>query len=212
MRSVERRVVNGVPKQGIIARAMARIGLEQSRGNITPSDLGTSLDLGSRLADAGVTPGQFGALVDSSQTRPEVPPPVIETDPSKNISHYMSDYRSFRYGPKHITVFLCEGETLVDPDETDSVQRVFDRAVEGVEYVTRGVLYDQLGRDEMNALDMAIYREFRDSGRETDSADAYQELFRRGLSEPDLELVHVVTGVEAGYSITHFGIRTPETE
>lgn len=212
MQSAERQVVNGVPKQGIIARAMARIGLVQSRENITPSELGTSSDLGSRLADAGVTPGQFGALVDASVTRPEVSPPVIETDPSKNISHYMGDYRSFRYGSKRVTVFLQEGAELVDPEDGDRDTHQFDGVVEGVDYVSLEVIRDHLGRDEMNALDKAVFKEFRDSGHETDSADAYQELFRRGLGEPDLELVHVVTGVEAGYSITHFGIRTPETE
>lgn len=201
-----------LPKRNMMQRALARLGLGKSIDETPVETVDKPTDIGTRLADAGVSPRQFVSIIRPRDAKPEYPPPVVVTDPAECITRYNGDYSTFYYGERIVTVFLREGESLKKPPEEELRLKRFDGVVEDAHYITQATIMGVLGRDDAFQCMSDVIDEFRNAGLEPHSADAYQELFRRGLSEPNLELVHVVTGVEAGYSNTHFGFRVPESD
>lgn len=201
------------PKRNIMQRVLAWAGISKSVDEVPVETIDTTTDVGARLADAGVKPSQLGALFNANQSREDVAPPIVETDRTKSLRYHMVDYHHFKHGSKRVTIFLEEGETLVEPPSDDRDLKTFDGIVEGLDYFTIFDIEEVQGHQRTIAISQTIYNQFRTDEHDPDSADSYQEFYRRGLTQPNLELVHVVTGIdEAGCGITFFGVRTPDQQ
>lgn len=171
--------------------------------------------LAKAVADALPPPAEIGAFIDGLNAKPETPKPTPTSDPEKDLAAY--DYRSFKWGDRFITTFVAEGSTLTTPDPEEHPR--FDEVVEGCTYVNGFDVIDEFQwrnpgaedyRQGLNALEHEIYVKFREEGRQTRSAAFQEAVLREVYQEPALEIRHAVTGVEAGWSFSHFGIIVPE--
>ena len=65
-----------LPIVNVMQRVLAWAGIRKSADEVPVETVDKPTDIGARLADAGVTPSQFGALMDARYSRPDVAPPL----------------------------------------------------------------------------------------------------------------------------------------